>query len=581
MIARVIAPMQTPPRAVFGLLGLITFFTLAGCGAAETRTGPRTRSIGAARGMVATVHPRATEAGLESMRRGGNAVDAAVAAALTLGVVDGFNSGIGGGCFIVLRTERGELRAIDGRETAPALATRDMFLRDGLADPSLSQTGPLAVATPGALAAYDLASREYGRLRLADALVAAADLAERGFTLDAHYASRLAAQAEKLAKFEASRDIFLRPDGSPWGQGQILRQPDLARTYRQIASGGLDFFYRGAFARALGQWMIENGGVLRAEDLENYRLVVREPVVSDYRGYTIVGFPPPSSGGVHVAQILNILENFDLRAMYAEDPALFTHIVAQAMKLAFADRAHWLGDPAFTEVPRGLIDDGYARQLAASIDAQRVIEVESHGQPPEDGAFGLAHTTHIAAADAEGNWVAITATINTTFGSGVVVPGTGVLLNNEMDDFAAAPGTPNAFGLIGAQANAIAPGKRPLSSMSPTIVLRQGRPVLTLGAAGGPRIISQVVLALIHHLDLKTPLEQAVAAPRFHHQWRPDVLYIEGPLDQSLRAALERRGHRIEVMTSSGVTQAIGFDSDRNVFIGVCDPRVPGSAAGW
>lgn len=544
--------------------------------------------------MVATVHPLATLAGLETMRRGGNAVDAAVAAALTLGVVDGFNSGIGGGCFIVLRTGSGELRAIDGRETAPAKATRDMFLRkgDGKPDPELSQTGALAVATPGALAAYEVAIGEFGRLKLADLLSPAADLAQRGFTVDANYAQRLRDQAAKLGQFEGSRKVFLKPDGAPWREGETLRQPDLANTYRAIALYGTDVFYRGFFAEMAGKWMLENGGVLRPEDFANYRALVREPVVSDYRGYTIVGFPPPSSGGVHVAQILNILEGFNLRAIHAQDPALFTHIVAEAMKLAFADRAHWLGDPSFTDVPRGLIDKAYARQLASRINPDRAIQVESHGQPPDDESFGspqasslkphvpLSHTTHIAAADAAGNWVAITATINTTFGSGVVVPGTGVLLNNEMDDFAAAPGVPNAFGLVGAEANAVAPGKRPLSSMSPTVVLRDGRPVLTLGAAGGPRIITQVVLTLIRHLDLGLPLDDAIAAPRFHHQWRPDALYLEAPLSDSLRADLERRGHRVELMTHTGVTQAIGFDAERQVFIGVADPRVGGSALG-
>jgi len=326
-------------------------------------------------------------------------------------------------------------------------------------------------------------------------------------------------------------------------------------------------------------WMSENGGLITAEDFANYRVKLREPVVSAYRGYQIIGFSPPSSGGVHVAQILNILEHFDLAAM---DQATRAHVTAEAMKLAFADRAYWLGDPEFADVPRGLTDAGYAEQLAKKIDVHQTVPVETHGTPPGayDNLFSR-HTTHIAAADNEGNWVAITATLNTSYGSKVLIPGTGVFMNNQMDDFSAQPGVPNFFGLLGAEANSVQPGKRPLSSMSPTIVLKDGRPVLTLGAAGGPTIITQVVQAIINHIDLGMALPDAVAAPRIHHQWRPDRVAVEKSVDPALIEALKERGHEVRIRNSMGVTQAIGLTGDGQL-IGVHDPRASnGKASGY
>jgi len=394
--------------------------------------------------------------------------------------------------------------------------------------------------------------------------------------------------AKTLARFPGSRAVLLKANGSPYQTGDILRQPDLARTYRAIAEQGTDWFYRGPFARRVGQWMAAHGGILTAADFARYRVRRRRPVQSTYRGYTIIGFPPPSSGGVHVAQILNVLERFDLKALYAQSPAEFYHVLAEAMKLAFADRVHWLGDPDFTAVPRGLIDKRYAAKLARCIDLNKTIKVSRHGQPPgwQQDHFGHGaantgekHTTHVAAVDAEGNWVAITATVNTAFGSKVIVPGTGVILNNQMDDFSIAPGTPNAYGLIGGRANAVAPGKRPLSSMSPTIVLKDGRPILTLGAAGGPTIITQVVQTIIYHLDLGLALPPAVAAPRIHHQWMPDRLKLEESLDGAIAAELRKRGHTIKREKSIGVLQAIGLSLDGKTLIAVHDPRARGKAA--
>jgi len=531
-------------------------------------------------GIVASVHPLATQAGIDAMKAGGNAIDAAVAVGLTLGVVDGHNSGIGGGCFFLIRLASGECVALDGREMAPAAATRDMFIRNGKGDPELSQTGPLASAVPGALAVYAQVLEKYGRKKLADLILPAAQIAEEGFPIDFVYARKLASTAEKLRLFQSPRAIFFRADGSPWNEGDVLQQADLARSYRAMAKEGADWFYRGAFPKAVGAWMKANGGLLTEADFAHYVVKQREPLVTDYRGYTIVGLPPPSSGGVHVAQILNILETFDLAPMKKVGER--QHVIAEAMKLAFADRAFWLGDPDFVKVPRGLADKDYARELAARIKLDRTIEVPTHGTPPEsDKRFFEKHTTHFSVADAEGNWVACTQTINTAFGSKVIVPGTGILLNNEMDDFSIEPGVANAFKLVGAEANAVAPGKRPLSSMSPTIVLKDGQPILALGAAGGPTIISQTVQNLVGILDLGLRLDEALAQPRIHHQWMPNELRIEKAMPLEMKKALEKRGHKLDEQTGVGASQAVGLGPNGKTLVGASEPRAGGVALGF
>jgi gamma-glutamyltranspeptidase/glutathione hydrolase len=533
------------------------------------------------RGAVATVHPIASQAARSAIERGGNAIDAAVAAALMLGVVDSHNSGLGGGCLALVRRADGAFLAFDGREAAPARAHRDMFLRDGKAVGSWSQTGALAVAVPGALAAYERLLKSAGRLQLPDLLRPAADRAEQGFPIDRILARNLRESADSIRRFPATRALLFGTEDQIPAAGDTLRQPDLARTYRAIADQGTDWFYRGEYARQLESWMAANGGLVTADDLARYEPVNREPVCSTYRGYTIVGFPPPSSGGLHVAQILNILERFDLAALYRDDPATMIHVVVEAMKRAFADRAHWLGDSDFTSVPRGLLNPGYAAKLATQIDLRQASTVQQHDLPPDwQTDVFRKHTTHVATADAEGNWVALTATVNTSFGSKVVIPGTGLVLNNEMDDFSIQPGVPNAFGLVGSDQNAIAPGKRPLSSMSPTIVLREGRPVLTLGAAGGPKIITQVVIGLIRFIDLQQPLDEALAAPRWHHQWRPDRVLVEAELPVAVADALRDRGHVVEASTAAGVSQAIELRGD-GTFKAVHDPRVPGASLMW
>jgi len=524
-------------------------------------------------GAAVTVHPLATAAAKKVFRQGGNAVDAAVSAALTLGVVDGFNSGIGGGCFMLIRKPDGSLVAIDGRETAPLKASRDMYVRGDKAEPELSRTGALAIGVPGALAAYDLAIREHGNIDLAEHLDQAAVIAERGFTLDNAYQRRLGQVVKKLRKFHGSTKIFLNPEGKAWPSGHQLKQPDLARSYRGIARQTADWFYRGPFAVKTEQWMNANGGLITQQDFARYEVKQREPVRTTYRGYEIIGFPPPSSGGVHVAQILNILESFDLRSK-EPDSAEFVHLVTEAMRLAFADRSHWLGDADFAPVPTGLTSKIYARRLAKKIDPSKAARIDTHSTPPNSGKdFFGKHTTHFTTADSDGWWVACTATVNTTFGSGVVIPDTGIVMNNEMDDFSAQPGVPNVFGLVGATANEVAPGKRPLSSMSPTIVIRDGKPIFTVGAAGGPTIITQVLLAIIQVVDFAKSPAEALDQARFHHQWKPNRLLVEKILGQTTIDSLRAKGHNVEVVNSIGAAQAIGIGRGDKPFTGSADPR--------
>ena len=555
------------PLVVLGLLNLAD----PGAGQAAPAQGRD--------GVVASVQPLATEAGIRTFEAGGNAVDAAVATALTLGVVDGHDSGLGGGCFMLIRLASGEIVALDGREMAPAAATRDMFLTDGKADPEKSQTGALAIGIPGSLKVYETAVEKYGKKTLRDLLLPAADIAENGFPIDAPYARKLARERKDVARFPATRAVFLHEDGSALKEGETLKQPDLAHSYRAIADAGSGWFYHAPYPEMTARWMHENGGIITTGDFAGYQMRAREPLRTTYRGYEIVSFPPPSSGGVHVAQILNILENFDLA--HLPEPTRI-HVMAEAMKLAFADRAYWLGDPDFTKVPRGLADKDYAKKLAGEISLDHSLSTISHGTPAdaEDRVFGK-HTTHFCTADAEGNWVACTTTINTSFGSKVIVPGTGILLNNQMDDFSSQPGVPNVFGLVGGEANAVGPRKRPLSSMSPTLVLKDGRPVLSAGAAGGPTIITATVINLVGALDLGLPIDEALAQPRFHHQWVPDELLVEEKMPAETVERLKALGHRINTAPGIAAAQMAGASADGAWLYGASEPRVPSEALGF
>ncbi|WP_370978336.1 gamma-glutamyltransferase [Agaribacterium sp. ZY112] len=503
---------------------------------------------------VATVQPLATQAALDIYQQGGNAIDAALAAAFTLGVVDSHNSGIGGGLFIIAHLADGEVIAIDGREMAPSAATKDMFIREGVAVPELSKTGALAVGVPGSVQAlYELQQRA-GKLSFADTLAPGIEIAEQGFAIDHVLAARLQRSKKKLQAFPETEKVFM-PKGQPLTTGDILKQQDLANTYRMLAKQGPKYFYKGDFAKKLDQWMQANGGILNAADMATYKTIERAALRSSFMGYELVGFPPPSSGGMHVSQILKMME---LQTAYKQPELDRYHRYIESSKRAFADRAHWMGDSDFVSVPRGLDSPAYLKKRIADISHLSATENLTYGTP-EDWKSNIfaKHTTHVVTADKLGNWVSLTTTLNTSFGSAVMVPGTGVVMNNQMDDFAAQPGIPNAFGLLGSEANAVAAGKRPLSSMSPSLVLKDGKPVMALGAAGGPTIISQVAQVMQNVLALDMELEQAMATPRVHHQWKPNLVFVDGFMDEQLKEGLTKRGHNLKIWPAFGATQAI------------------------
>ncbi len=556
-------------KLVVLLLGVCAFFSILPV-LADSQPSQYAQVSADERAAVATVNPYATQIAIDTIARGGNAIDAAIAAAFTLGVVDGHNSGIGGGCFILVRMADGRIFAIDGREMAPAAATRDMFVVDGKANPELSRTGALAAGIPGSVAAFDKLQKLGGKLTFREVILPAADLAEKGFPISPALAERITATADNLAKFPASAVIYLDKNNKPLSAFSLLQQKDLAATYRSIAKQGSSYFYSGDFAKKTGRWMAANGGMITSKDFANYQIKMRKPIVSEFAGYTLYGFPPPSSGGVHVAQILNILEQFDLNKLA---PAERYHLMAEAMKFAFADRAYWLGDSDFTKVPLSIADKRYAKAIAQKISLEKTTADITAGNPDVDIQHLMQkHTTHIAAADLDGNWVAITSTVNTSFGSKVVIPGTGVVLNNQMDDFSAQVGAANAFGLVGSDANAIAARKRPLSSMSPTLVFKNGEPVMTLGAAGGPTIISQVVQTLLYALNDSMPVEKAMAQARIHQQWNPNLLFVESAMPVEIQQALRKKGHELKIWPSMGASQAIQLRDGK--LVPVAEPRV-------
>lgn len=548
-------------------------------GQAATDTLARSRVAVGQHGVVATVHPLASEAAIAAFDRGGNAIDAAIAASLMLGVVDGQNSGIGGGCLALVHKPNGKTIAIDGRETAPGLASPKMFFRAGRPDPRLSRIGPLAAGVPGQLAALDRLCTEHGKLDWQAALLGAADIAENGFVVTQDYETRLRSAAADIARYPTTAAILLN-NIRHWKTGETLRQSDLATTLRSIAQQGTGWFYEGEFAAQVDKFMRSSGGLLRQSDFAKYKTVSRPPIRTPYRKNSVIGFPPPSSGGIHIGQMLGMLSGFDVKGIFKQDPTQGLHLLIEVMKRAMADRAHWLGDADFTDVPRSLLDAEYLKQRASTIDLSKTNEVKSHGLPPraDIDLFGQKkHTTHLTTADSDGNVVAITQTVNTTFGCKMIVPGTGVVLNNEMDDFSIAPGVRNAFGLVGSEANLIAPGKRPLSSMSPTIVLGENNtPVLSCGAAGGPKIITAVLQVLVRVLDLGQSIEDALAAPRVHHQWSPDNTIIENSHYDKVNDSLQAMGHITMRIQSSAVSQGLSISGDE--LTAASDPRVSGSA---
>ncbi len=543
-------------------------------------------------GMVVSPQADASAAGLALLEAGGNAIDAAVATAFALCVSDAHHSGIGGGGFILIRLADGRVVAIDARETAPAAARADMYLQPGVPERA-SQVGPLAVATPGLLKGLAWALEDFGSKSLREVLEPAIRIAEEGFAVGPRHASaaNLWRQLGGAKLFPGTAAIQLPPGGAPVEPGWRLIQADLGRTLRLIAAEGPEVFYRGRLARTIADAVRDRGGILTLEDLQGYQAKRREPIRGSYKGHEILSFPPPSSGGIALVEIANILDPFDLAARGAGSSASL-HVIAEAMKLAFADRAAYLGDADFVEVPTAeLISKGYADRLRRRINPARwrrapwrwhkgevAIRVEGPGEPAASGG-----TTHLSVTDAEGNAVAITQTVNLLLGSGITVPGTGIVLNNEMDDFSIQPGRPNAFGLVDTRgANAIAPGKRPLSSMTPTIVVKDGKPFMVTGSPGGPRIITTTLLTILNVVDYGMDVQEAVSAPRFHHQWMPDRLLVEAAVPADVVEALRKRGHRVEVSERNwSSAQSIVVDPATGRHTGGSDPRSDGVALGY
>jgi gamma-glutamyltranspeptidase/glutathione hydrolase len=536
--------------------------------------------------MVSSADRMATDVGLRVLTEGGNAVDAAAAVAFALGVTESYSSGIGGGCFILIRMADGRTAAIDGRETAPARATRLMYVsKDTAAVSTLSTEGPLASATPGEVAALDLAIRSFGKRSLAQDIEGAIALADTGFTVNMRYARAVASEADLLKRFPGTRAIFFKGDSIPLRFGDRLVQTDLAKTLRRIQSEGIAGFYQGDIPRTVETYMKANGGILTARDFAAYTPLTREPVRGSYKGYEILSMPPPSSGGIHVIQILNLLEPYDLKFLGAGSSESI-HLISEAMQIAFADRARLLGDPDFVRIPTvGLLSKDYAAERRGKINRLQHEKLADGGNPwafQADTASQapISHTTHLCVVDAEGNAVSITATVNTPFGSGVIVPGTGFFLNNEMDDFVTWPGKPNYFGLVGNAANEIEPLKRPLSSMSPTILVKDNKTAMVIGSMGGPRIITSVVLTLLNALDYRMNLQEAVDVPRFHQQWMPDLLYLEQDFPFDIQANLRNLKHTVKVQGRWAAVTAISADSTYGGWWGAADSRVEGLAKG-
>jgi gamma-glutamyltranspeptidase/glutathione hydrolase len=538
------------------------------------RHAGRARMTEAPSAMVVSGHPLASAIGRDILRRGGNAVDAAVAVGFALAVVHPEAGNLGGGGFMVIRTAQGEVRTLDYRETAPGRASRDMYL-DANGEPTeLSVTGHLAAGVPGAVAGLIEAHRAMGRLPLTELMGPAIGLARDGFVVDEYRSRSIASDRARLARFPASSASFL-PDGRPPAPGSTLRQPDLARTLEAIRDSGAAGFYRGWVADLIVAEMQRGGGLISHEDLAAYQAIWRDPIVLRYRGHTIYSMPPASSGGVTMGQILNVMEGYNPLPHFGS-PALL-HREAEAMRRAFTDRNTYLGDPAFVQNPtERLLSKEYAAELRSAIG-----ERASPTPRFDPGARGGSSTTHYSVVDAEGNAVSCTTTLNESYGSAVTVTGAGFLLNDEMDDFATAPGKPNMYGLVQGEANAIAPGKRMLSAMTPTLVLDStGSLMLITGTPGGPKIITMVYHVISNVIDHRMSLPDAVAAPRMHHQALPDSLQVEdGGFSTGTLDSLRALGHGISLRGYWGDVEAIIRTPEG--WQGVSDPRRGGGGAGY
>ena len=572
-------------RAFFALVATLVF-GLASATAQDARRAyvppalDTVHAFPAEHGMVVAQEKISAQVGADILRRGGNAVDAAVATGFAMAVTYPRAGNIGGGGFMVIHSaERNENIAIDYRETAPAATTARIFLGlDGKPDPAKSRDSGLGIGVPGTVAGLALALEKYGsgKFKLAQLLEPAIALARDGFIVSDDIADTLAGWYPRLARFPSSARIFAKPDGMPLGEGDRLVQRDLADTLASVAAQGPRGFYEGPVAEKIVKAVSDAGGIMTPADLKAYQPVIRTPVHGTYRGYDIVSMPLPSSGGVVLVESLNILEGFQLADLKQGSPASL-HLLIEAMKRAYADRARYLGDPAFVNAPiETLIAKDYAAGLRASISTNRATpskDIVSALPAPREGS----NTTHYSVVDNSGNAVSNTYTLNFSYGVGLVADGTGVLLNNELDDFTAAVGASNAYGLVGFEANLPGPGKRPLSSMSPTIVLKDGKPVLVTGSPGGSRIISTVLQVIVNVLDYKMDVAAAVAAPRLHHQWLPDEVRVERGFPGDVLVELKAMDHLI--VEPMGQTSANSIGVTPNGPLGAPDPRTRGAEA--
>ncbi|CCQ09406.1 Gamma-glutamyltranspeptidase [Pseudoalteromonas luteoviolacea B = ATCC 29581] len=529
-------------------------------------------------GMVSSQEALASQVGVNILRQGGNAVDAAVAVGFSLAVTLPRAGNLGGGGFMLVHLAKEQKTiAIDYREMAPARAHKDIFLDEqGNAVSELSRSHGLAVGVPGTVMGLELALQKYGTMTMQQVTQAAIKLARDGIAVTPDLANSLAGLKARIAKWPSSAEVFYKLDGENYLPGEVLKQPELAHSLALIAKHGSKGFYHGETAEKIVAAVQSAGGIMTMKDLAAYRAAERTPVAGSYRGYQVISMPPPSSGGLHLIQLLNILEHHPISAL-GHNSAATLHLMAEAMKRAYADRSEYLGDPDFYQVPvNALINKTYAKQLAQQIDPNRATP-SSAIKPGNLAPYESDQTTHYSVVDKWGNAVSNTYTLNFSYGSGLVAKGTGILLNNEMDDFSAKPGVPNGFGLVGGDANAVEGGKRPLSSMTPTIVLKEGKPFLVTGSPGGSRIITTTLQVVMNVIDHGLNIAEATNASRVHHQWLPDELRIERSLNPDTKALLEAKGHTLSVQSAMGSTQSI-MVTEHGLY-GASDLRVSGSAA--
>lgn len=559
-------------RQSAALIGFVFTLVCQAAFSAAILEGERMHPEQGTLGMVVTSHFLATDAAREVLKNGGNAIDAAVTAAFSLAVTQPRSGNIGGGGFMLVSSEKkDEVVAIDYREKAPSRADVDMFLdEDGKVNKQASRFSHQSAGVPGTVAGLTLALEQYGTISLQEAMAPAIKLAQQGFIVTRRFSEGLKAREQRLRKWDATNNIFYKADGSYYEPGDLFVQKDLAATLTRISENGAREFYEGETAELLVSEMLRHGGLISMQDMKNYQPVIRTPIQGSYRGHDVYSMPSPSSGGVHVVQLLNILEAYPI-SEYGHNSAQTIHVMAEAMKRAYADRSRYLGDEDFVDVPvQGLTSKTYAKSIQEDINLAQATPSETIF-PGEPAAYESNETTHFSIVDQFGNAVANTYTINFSYGSGITVEGAGFLLNNEMDDFSAKPGTPNAYGLIGGEANRIEPNKRMLSSMSPTIVKRSGKNFLVTGSPGGSRIITTTLQVIMNVIDHGLNIQSAVAAPRIHHQWLPDELRIEEGLSPDTINKLEALGHAIRQKSAMGAIQSIQVKD--GTMYGGADPR--------